>query len=269
MSRLSVIGNSHVGAIKDGWETIRPRWPGAEVDFFALAGHKFDFLAPDARRVLRLDPVSASARPGMVASLEKINGRTEIDLSGAGVVLWVGLAHPLAAIADILARFDIDGLRATGVGRPMSPAAFEAICDALIDAALPGPAWRHWGAPRLIVLPRHAPGATWLEQNNAKALPWGPLAANPDGVAAALDLYYRRFESRLAAIGIGMFRQPTATLTPCGLTVGHFARGSMRLKGVEHPETEVSHMNAEFGASCLDAFLASRAAAALPAEALA
>jgi hypothetical protein len=262
VSRVVIIGNSHAAAFKDGWEALRDRRPGVDVAFFALVGHKFDQLEPDAGYVLRLRQDARETRPALLTALEQINGRTEIDLSEADHVLWVGREQPLAVVADVLGRFDVDGLREAGAGRQMSRAAFEAICDALADTALPGPEWRGWRHPRLTLLPRHAPAETWLDENGASSRPWGPLAKNPDGVAEALDVWYARLAARLEAVGISMLRQPVDTLAPCGLTLAALGRGSRRLRGPAHPAADVIHMNADFGARCLDAFLARLGSAA-------
>lgn len=255
MTRLAVIGNSHVAAFREGWALVAAEHPGTTLAFFALPNAHLGRLALDAERRLSL-PEASEARLREAAMA--INGRLSIELGSADHVLWVGYYWPFEALAKLTAEFSIDGLRETGgAPRALSRPAFDAVCDGLAEAVLPGAAWRGWVAPGLTVNARALPAETCLGDARPALRYWRAAARAPEGVGAVAGTFLDRFERQLGAQGIGLLRQPQETLAASGLTAAGFSRGSHRLmSGAAHPESDHLHMNARYGALCLRRLLA-------------
>lgn len=267
MIRLAVVGNSHVGAIKLGWDAAAR--PGLSTVFFAAPGVQF-------RRLRMLAPpklgLPADAPADQRARLEQINGRDAIDLSEFDVVLLAGRSGGIAQAAELLAEHDVDGLPGGDWPRAarqrLSAAAWAACCDAIADAhGLEPPEWRGWTRPRLFVLHRTRPSEVALRSSgDPSTRPWRRLAQAPAKLEAGIAGYLDILEARLAETGIGLLRQPAASLAGTGLTREDMTRGSMRVDGsAAHGEEDATHANAAYGRLVWDALAARLAAETAPA----
>lgn len=253
MTRLAIIGNSHVGALKRAWDASTPRPEGFEVSFFGIPDKQQRYFHLDLDLVYRLRPNMGARTAAVAAMAEKINGATSLDVSGMDAVVLCGAPTFQRQFSEILATYDVDGYRAAGAARRMSRAAFEAVCDDFGAAILPSPRWLRAAAiPRRAVLPRPLPA----EGAATSAIPdyafWRVLAARPDGARAMVERLFTGMATAHAKHGIDLLRQPAATIEPSGLTAGIYTHGSTRLRAEErHPEEDISHMNARYGALCL------------------
>jgi hypothetical protein len=255
MTRILVIGNSHVGALKQGWELCADDFPGARVDFFALAGRNFTELQLD--RSLRFGlPEDADPASSAYRSVQRINGCSSVELNQADVVVWAGYDWRHAVLAALLDGYDVDGIRESGASSLMSRAAFAAACDALAEALLPPEPWRDWPRPQLFLLPRPVPAESCLTaaSGGPKFGHWTRALRNGASFRPALDLFFDALAARLREAGIGLVRPPERTAGATGLTDAVHTHGSTRLRNDEpHPGNDHSHMNGEYGIACLEA----------------
>ncbi len=256
MTCVAIVGTSHVAALKQGWAQAAPRWPGVSARFFGVLGRQFARLRLD--RDLRL---GAGDRPKFAGSIARINGTDHIELGGADAVLRVGLDNRRLALLRILGDMDVDGLRETGAPRRMTLPAFRAIAAALAEESVPAKAWRGWSGPRLFVALTPMPTPERLADQKNRIDPAGRIAADPAGVRAAVEIFDDAFEAALAPHGVSLLRQPAETLGPDGFTLPSFSRGSRRIANdAPHEDGDHLHMNGDYGALCLDAFLAALSA---------
>lgn len=245
MTRIAIIGNSHVGAPRFGWERVRERFPDVDVEFFSAPGRYFPLLELTPERRLHFPDKVMEELGAASAALDRINGRRGVDLAASDLVIWVGYGWPTTEIDDLAATYDVDGLPAAGNARHLSQAAFDAVCDALVEETLPPAEWRGWSAPRL-VLGLRPMRALPAEGKRARRLQGSP--GRRAAVRAARDRFLDRLRAALDGAGVGLFPQPDETLTPFGATRMEFSRGAVRMRsGKEFPPEDNSHMNADFG----------------------
>lgn len=86
--KLAVIGNSHIGALKHGWNEISQQFKAIELVFFGSRGASLQYLE---LRDHRLSPT----HPGVLASIMFTSGgRAEIDPAEFDAFLIYGLDSP-------------------------------------------------------------------------------------------------------------------------------------------------------------------------------
>lgn len=263
MSRTILIGNSHTAALKAAWDDGAGKFPGEEVIFFAAPGLTFRLLRLSGDRVFGLSREAAAADAASRDTVERINGRMNIDLTSGDAVVWAGYQWPQHTIAKLLAGFDIDGLREIGAARRLSRPAFDALIDELAADILPGPEWRGWPAPPLAIALKPLPSAL-ITRNRPKG-PWATLAKRPEGTPEAFAIFFARLAARLGEMGIELVTPPQAALLPSCLTRAEFSRDSRRLRHDEpHPDTDSTHMNSQYGALWFEHYFATRRSRSRP-----
>lgn len=241
MTRIAIIGSSHVAALKLAWDDLQHAYPDLEVDFFSMARGKFEqaYLRPDRSFGL---PKHLRAR----LDLPK-NARRLLDLSTFDHVWHVGSWQIRPnGFNQIIQLFNIDGLPATTHLHWMSQATYRACLDAFVQAALPTTDWHHWDSPKVWYsgFPRrnaHQSTRTLFQEvdlRNHKAC-WDDAEA--------------LFDTHMTAAGITWVPQPKETLDAYGFTMQHFGTDKPDPSG---DKVDIAHMNASFGALMWDAFLA-------------
>jgi len=252
MTRVAIIGTSHVAALKMGWDKVADQWPGTEVTFFAAPGK--------AARTQKLKGRVYGyhrAKPAPDEIIFGYDGGRTIDLAAFDHVLRVGDTLGEADLSDLLSRYAVDGISDEVKPLRMSRAAFDMACAALARASLPNPPWHDWDAPRLTFLARPTPSTKCLRIDSDRYDPWRDLAARPNEYLVAREIYYAHLTQEMAKRRIGLLRQPDETIAPCGLTDERFGDGAAgMIEGKALPDEDCVHMNAEYGALALRAYLA-------------
>ena len=259
MTRVAIIGTSHVAALKMGWDRIAEQWPGIDVTFFAAPGK--------AARTQKLKGRVYGyhrAKPAPDEIIFGYDGGRTIDLAAFDHVLRVGDTLGEAELSGILSRYAVDGISDTGedgahdTGKPLrlSRAAFDMACASLARASLPNAPWHDWDAPALTFLARPTPSTKCLRVDSDRYDQWRDLAARPDEYLIAREIYYAHLGHEMARVGIGLLRQPDETIAPCGLTDERFGEGAAGMvPGKALPDEDCVHMNADYGARALRAYL--------------
>ncbi len=253
MRRVLVIGDSHTGAYKVGWPLIAARHPDVTVDVFAVPMPHTKALRLSPSLELALPPATA---PEVVSLVERINGRRSVRLADADVVLCAGFRSGADVVLALLADSDVDGLRAAGSERVLSAAAFAEFRASLAARFVPPPAWRGWTDRRLFVAPHPLLAETVTRSQEPATRAVRRIAARPQGVMAAVSAYLDDYEAVLGRHGVGLLRQPAATIGASALTLARYSRGSPRIvSGKPHSREDHTHMNAAYGALCLTTLL--------------
>lgn len=248
--RVLIIGTSHLGALKSGWAEIAAAHPRVSAQFFGISKAYYSQLRlSDDLRFGLLDPAEDDdARAG----LRRMGFEDNVDLTQHDVVILSGLPWHWRVIADLMIRCDIDGLPESDAPARLSSAAYAAVCDALMPISLPEAGWRGWSGPKLVCLPSPVGAETIVRDRPI----WRRHARHPGRLVAAFDLFLDRLEASLAADGIGLLRQPAASFAKSGLTDAGYNREALMLNGTrQYSERDHLHMNARYGALCLESFL--------------
>jgi hypothetical protein len=258
MTRILILGNSHAAAFKHAWETIAPEHPRVRISFFVLPGTEFQTLKLNPNRRIFGAVSGATTSKESLERLREFYGRHYVSLEDFDHVLVIGRQHGMLEILSMLLKNDISGLRSVGAGQLLSLEAFTAFRKDITTQHLPELAWSVLRDIKITfqAMPRYsetvetaAPERRWESQIAA------PLLRQPDGVAQALDGLAADHRALLAEKGITFLQQPAETLTPSGFTRAQYSVNAHNILGHE-VGVDYLHMNADFGAACLRAFLA-------------
>jgi hypothetical protein len=256
MTRLLLIGNSHLAAFRKGWARIEADNPDVTVDFFALSGAAYYALELDAEATRFGALTKARFQPEDLKRLDRLNDKRSIDITGYDQVMIVGNQHGLADLLSLIAHRDVDGLRETGQAHRISADLYCALVEDLADAFQPHPMWHRYTAAPLTfhAMPRPADTVfAKIDTEDGAALTYAKLEENQDGVAEALADLGQQVASRMAAQGWRFLEQPQDLMNSYGFTQGIYNARSESFAGFKMTGKDYSHMNAAYGAACLHA----------------
>jgi len=255
MTKLKIVGNSHVAAFKAALDGMAEQLVGTEVSYFAWSeGPGWSSpLRLGGGKCLAFGTPSRPASSKIEQFLLRVNGATKTNLADQDVVVLVGHYGARGALPYLLADHDIDGLREVGAPRRMSAAAFDRFIDALAEATLPPSEWWHWDGTTVYVLPAPLVAETCRETQEARFAVWRKLDRAPEGFSEALQIFNARITARCVEKGLIYVPQPEATITSDGLlTRAEFKTGAVMVgSGRAYAETDHFHMNAEYAVLCL------------------
>jgi len=229
--KIAVIGNSHIGALKRGWDGgVSKEYLGVSLTFFGARNSAISALSVNAGRLI--PETSELAQSFAVTS----GGQREVNAAEYDVFLAYGMCRELRGQVE------------NHAGSFSSAALTQASLD-------------YWASYNLLKT------LDKIKQATERPLFAGhaPLAA----AQKAEDLTQDDYHTFLAAaqrlvfdlIPAKLIGQPGATLLDGGATRAEFSKGSERLAvgkpddNSPHIATEVNHMNAAYGALWLRAFL--------------
>ncbi|MEP4981339.1 hypothetical protein [Ascidiaceihabitans sp.] len=241
MTRVAVIGTSHVAALKLAWDEIGGRYPHIEAEHFGMNRARFlkTSLRPDMTFGLPDDMRCDDATPRRLRGL--------VDLSTFDVVWHVGGWTCLQApMRELCVDYNIDGFGTSGHAHCMSQATFHACLDAITTKAMPDKAWHNWTPGRLFF-------STVPRRNEIARQDALYHTAEPHCFKQVWDTADQHLDARMSAVAIQRVPQPKCTLDAYGFTKQDF--------GTEKPVStgglvDTAHMNTAFGARMWDAFLA-------------
>lgn len=250
MPRMTVIGNSHIGALKLGWENLSAQTPDWSVRFFGLAGADFRYLDLTDAKVFGL-PDNHKAPPEVAATVMKINGALTIDLAGEDVLFRAGPVNLMSNLIKEIAERDVEGLLDTGCRSVISRAEFDALCASTFNVYRPHRKWLADGMPLHIVMAIPLPSEEIAQSQAAEDEVWSRFARRQGDKRPLIGAIFRAYERDLAQYKISLVTQRPETLATCGLTKAEHARNSRRLTGALHTVADYAHMNAGYGALVL------------------
>lgn len=228
MTRLAIIGNSHVACLKTGWSRMGDSRPDLKAVYFADRGDRLDGLVAKGDRLVpsnpRLKQVIAHTSGGL----------TEIVPADYDAILVFGLGLDPVMLPD---SYSMAVLRQTVVDRARSSLNYRLVERLRAVTRLP----IYVGACPLLAMRRTSP----IVDRSIYPLNRTTLA---EDVFSPLDATF--------------VSQPDRTICRGFFTRSRYSEGSMRLdvadsiSGQSHPSTERRHMNADYGAEMWAVLLA-------------
>lgn len=236
MTRIAVIGNSHVAAFKLGWDTIKDEYPGVQIDFFSGAASAMRSLYMADGRILSSSPP--------VTEMFMAYAGSEAITAGYDSYILVGMGLGLVSLMCIYEKHRPMRFYKPGEGPHLMS---DAMNNIALEKATTGSSALHVlslvkqisGDAEVFVVPNPHPSAIILEKRTF----W-----NDSHIA---DYCAEIFEDTLRGLhGVSFVPQPVDTLHSDQLTKAEFTRGTRLLKARwTRPANEGDpfHMNAEFG----------------------
>jgi hypothetical protein len=224
-TRVCVIGNSHVAALKGGWESIKETVSQARLTFFASHSNTLEALEADGACLVTKDR-------GVAASLKRTSGgASRIDPRDFDI-FWI---HGL--------RFELRAL-----DQRLSAAVVDATCHDSFALSHNGKLARMLRKlSRAPIFVTHCPlrvSARDLDFRRSQHIPY----------LEAIDRIATIFADEKLIFGA----QPAATIAPDGWsTRSNYTRSAVNLRGGDAPKDNRSHMNSAFGREWLISFLSS------------
>ncbi len=249
MKKIAIVGSSHVGAWRSGWDNVQDQLGKTFAPtFFACPLPAFGFLELGEDGIFgfpaKLDGKFETARSFM----QKLIGAESIDLTEFDHVVYVGLRHSMTIIPTTLKKSDVDGICDNGRQNVMSYNAFHSALKASFAPCLPAKHWTAMKKGKLVVVQR----ASLAESAITLRRSFEGLG-NPDsGLKAGMALFQDCMSDAVEEAGYQFLPQPVETISEeTGLTLDRFSAGSSKLMGDdEHQADDLTHMNAEYGALC-------------------
>jgi hypothetical protein len=219
--KLCVIGNSHIASLKSGWEMVSDSMPGIELVFFGSPGGKMRFLRVRGARLVPSD--EDLARDIAFTS----GGQTAIVPRDHDAVLLYGLNQYVPRLRRGISRAVVQATLADMGGRGICPAMAQKVRRVTRKPL--------WVAP--------APLETAPQDQHDTA-----TFHDYDTLLTAMKAGFPVEDARFLA-------QPAQTIGPDLRAPNRWGLGSERLRRPDdesrpryHDESDVRHMNAEYGA---------------------
>lgn len=250
-TRVLVVGNSHVAAVRNGWKLIGPEFPGFQVKFFAANSTLYQQLEFDDDLTFGIHR-PARYDPQQVEFLRKSFRRLTIDMKAFDVVLVVGQNSNEVDFLRQFEGFSIDGVRERPDLPRLSQTAFAEFCDEIARKRLPPAEWHNWDSPKLYFMPVPIPRADCPIDSERYGI-WARYGRDADTGLAFLKRYRERVALVYRSIGIQPIDPPDTVYDPCGLTRTEFGNFANKLAGrrMVYEDDDYHHMNAKYGAVVL------------------
>lgn len=252
MTRVLILGSSHVGAYKNAELAFADMYPEIELDFFGVRGPLFLGGSMDVNGVFAPAYRADQDRETAVA----VNGIATADSNDYDHVLVVGHRFTLVNMAMLLEQHDIlEGFR-TKNPRLLSETMLAEIIEEDTDASVSSAAdpFANCPVPLTFAMAPY-PAESILERAPKYELArlLGHFWAHPDA-GWLCDMAFDALHQALEARGYSLLEQPDAlNAGPFSTKAGYAKRasglGSDTLAKIDH-----RHMNADFGLAMLCAF---------------
>ena len=254
MTRLLVLGNSQVGALRAAANEFSARHPEIDLGFFAAPGAIFRAGRVDGNGIFSPRIKSAADR----TLVERINGgKLTCDLNAWDHIFVVGLRPVFVSTTALLSDHDI--LEGTRTGKPhlISKDFLTRVMNKQIDGFIDY-ARERLGTEHSFTFtdaPFPSPGIYERRKPSNFAFAVQQYAEHPDTswlFRSWLDITSRK----LAVAGYRFLEQPDETIEgPC-LTKREYAEGGKASNGEDTPFVDHRHMNKDFGLAMLQEFVA-------------
>ena len=248
--RICVLGNSHVAALKGGWEAGKTP-DNLKADFFGALSDGMASLSCIEGKLIPKEPEAAEF-------FCKISGkRTGITPEDYDSFLLCGMGLFPVCVFNNYNRFATPSTRNTKAPHYVSDACMDDLlwdqidrtmsvhCARLVRKSTDAPiylAWQAYWAETLLNI-------AWRAEQMGQLLEYG----DQDYVHARM----RTIEDRLGEEGFSFLHQPAETITKGIMTKARFSRGSVLFReGLNRPhrDNDVFHMNSDYGARCWQAW---------------
>jgi hypothetical protein len=251
MTRIAIVGNSHVAALKMGWDLIENNYQHLDIVFFAsvgkaaqdreLKGKVFGFLKP---------------KPAPNETIFGNHSERSIDLAKFDHVLRVAEPKKESLLSVVLENTVVDGWPKDGREHHMSQTVFESLVEYTAQKQIVSTDWRNWSSPKVTICPAPYPDERCVNHERpARIARWRVLAKRPDEMLWLRKMYVEKHRAWTEKYNIGLLMQPEETIAKNGLTKKSYSEGSFRMDANEMETNEEHiHMNAEFGKLMLEKY---------------
>ena len=237
MTRVAIIGNSHVGAYLLARETIEAAFPSVSLSFFALPRHSFSSCIYDECGVLH-------AREATHPNLPR-----QIDLSAQDAILMVGQSFALDGLGQLISAFDVLGGQNTGQTRTVSPSLVAAFLDHRVARYCHKLAAFLRNDARCVVAPAPHPAS------NTPSLDTGAAQCSQHPEAPRLlRLWRNSVQRQMSELRYGLMLQPQELTDGPGVSPARYSRAASLPDGQTPTAADYTHMNAEYGFDHFTAF---------------
>ncbi|CAN5177451.1 hypothetical protein BH10PSE7_BH10PSE7_11520 [soil metagenome] len=247
MKRLCFIGNSHLAALKLGWDDIAGEVQGVSATFFgAPAPHYLAFSVVDGNLVARGD----AAKRHIVT-----NANTGyVELGAYDGVILCGLNVSVNRLVLLYKTYRTDGQQGFEKAKYiLSPDCYEKACNGLYENTygmrLGHDIYNETGKP-VWLMPQPFPSSAIV--SSQKPNPFQEVVKNGDD--GFILSQYNTILKRVAGDEVRVLEQPPETKTGPLLSDTRYSAGSVRLTADlsrAHREDDHGHMNRKYGAIVL------------------
>jgi hypothetical protein len=242
MKRICVIGNSHIAAIKEGWEIIKGDFPHLDITFFGAPSGKMNGLGV-FNGVLRPKHGREELREFLTVTSQ---GKSQIE-GDYDAYLACGLGYSGSWIATLFKYYRTDP-EPRDKRQPISAECFEHAVDGYFRKKLcmqTVQKLRRITSQPIGIIP------TPFQSDHAEH-PKVQFLRNGASVQRVADGFHAVSMKIAQEYRVRFFFQPEETLASPLQTKEIYSRGSVRLSTNEkHEEDEDSHMNGQYGAITL------------------
>lgn len=255
MTRLLVLGNSHVGALRMAREAFRARYPQVETTFFAAPGGHFLRGRTGRDGVWR--PYLPDDRARTV--VEEINGAVECDLAGYDAILVIGHRFSPHVLTEILLENEILGLPWRSEGSPegrVSRRFVERTMDAVAEEHVAEIERRLGTRHPFVIAPAPFPSDRIGSRGDEVSRLTEFLQRHP-AIGDLMAYWTASIASAARRRGWTYLPQPAGTLSGPAATRAEFAEAAATGDGARMDHTDHRHMNGDFGLAILEAWAAS------------
>ena len=246
--RLCMIGNSHVAALRQGWDLAAPEFPGIDATIFGQHARGLITAAVSEQGGL-------STRTGPFLSFRAGDPPARapvIALPDYDAFVLVGCDFGSQAVFHTYMAYHFSGLKSRQ-GRALSREVFKRVAlKRLLDSAaflLTGLIENTVQKP-ILVMPMPLPAESGYDDPDMPHM--APYRdARQLGDFTKLLAIYHDICAELSGQGLAQVHQPPDTLVDGLATRDELCRGSVRLRpdtGSPHPANDYFHMNAQYGA---------------------
>jgi hypothetical protein len=258
MKRVCVLGNSHLAAVKLGWNQRAAAHPDLHCDFFGAPKNGMAEVAFEDGLIV---PQNEAVRAAFAMTS---GGRESVQLRDYDCVVAVGLGFSMATLIRRVYRdYRSDGHNfldgdITLVGEDT----FRQICTTMLARSTAMWLAGHLaqaGVAQRVIVPQPLPSEDILDATDGEmdATLW--QAAVREGDDESLAQTMTEAVQALTAPRLAILPQPPATRAGHLFTRRDYAIGSVRLVAgfeAQHAKNDVGHMNGAYGAAVIDALAA-------------
>jgi hypothetical protein len=249
--RIYFVGNSHLAAIKLGWDVAGAQYPSVQPVFYGASKRQMDSVTFEAGALVPTSEVVAE-------EIAKVSGGvTSVHLDDADLVCLVGLQFGFLNLLRLIHRFRTHSMVPLAKqSRLISRACLQQTYRERLEASIAlklARSIKSESAVPLLLVESPIPSTDLIQTDPWMNIP-GEQAKST--IAEAFSIYRRIVSELGTSEGIRIVSQPPETIGRDGLSRVEFTRGSLRLESQErHSDGDFSHMNQDYGARILDEIL--------------
>lgn len=247
MTKICMIGNSHVAAMRLAWDKVAAEYPMVEALIYGAHARNLVTVQADAHKELQFDgPPLWSFRAG------NDPGRARsIPLGDSDAIVIVGCDFGPSCVFRTYKRYHFAGLngrRKQALTRDYFKRAVTAAVDESAAGVLAKAIKAAIGTPVMLV-PAPLPAESgFTDFDKTKMEPY--RAAQDAGDGPKLMEVYGEVCDELRNRGLQVMRQPEVTTASPLSSLQRYSDNSVRLRADDdalHPENDYFHMNEEYG----------------------